>query len=64
VPFARLDGAGTGAPRAYVLLLPECIAEAVRQLRGTASNHVTGARNALVTTGVGVPISGAVLGVD
>lgn len=40
------------------------IAEAVRQLRGTASNQVAGARNALVTAGIGVPTSGAVLGVD
>jgi acetyl-CoA acetyltransferase len=40
------------------------IAEAVRQLRGTASNQVAGARNALVTAGIGVPTSGVVLGVD
>lgn len=39
------------------------IAEAVRQLRGTAANQVSGARNILVTAGSMVPTSGAILGV-
>jgi acetyl-CoA acetyltransferase len=37
------------------------IAEAVRQLRGTAANQVDGAAAALVTAGTGVPTSGLVL---
>ncbi|WP_149181421.1 lipid-transfer protein [Streptomyces sp. TRM49041] len=37
------------------------IAEAVRQLRGTAVNQVPGAAAALVTAGTGVPTSGLVL---
>ncbi|MEG3629828.1 lipid-transfer protein [Streptomyces poriticola] len=37
------------------------IAEAVRQLRGTAVNQVPGAERALVTAGAGVPTSGLVL---
>ena len=37
------------------------IAEAVRQLRGTAVNQVAGAANVLVTAGTGVPTSGLVL---
>ncbi len=37
------------------------IAEAVRQLRGTAANQVTDARNVVVTAGTGVPTSGLVL---
>jgi acetyl-CoA acetyltransferase len=37
------------------------IAEAVRQLRGTAVNQVAGAGNVLVTAGTGVPTSGAIL---
>jgi acetyl-CoA acetyltransferase len=37
------------------------IAEAVRQLRGTAANQVPGATNVLVTAGTGVPTSGLVL---
>ncbi|MEU8524845.1 MULTISPECIES: lipid-transfer protein [Streptomyces] len=40
------------------------IAEAVRQLRGTSVNQVTGAARALVTAGTGVPTSGLVLGAD
>ncbi|WP_030193500.1 lipid-transfer protein [Streptomyces sp. NRRL S-87] len=40
------------------------IAEAVRQLRGTAVNQVSGAARALVTAGTGVPTSGLVLAVD
>lgn len=38
------------------------IAEAVRQLRGTAANQVPGAGHVLVTAGTGVPTSGLVLG--
>ncbi|NUO99641.1 MAG: lipid-transfer protein, partial [Nonomuraea sp.] len=34
------------------------IAEAVRQIRGTAANQVSGVRNVLVTAGTGVPTSG------
>ncbi|HEX2315972.1 MAG TPA: lipid-transfer protein [Thermomonospora sp.] len=37
------------------------IAEAVRQVRGTAVNQVPGVRNVLVTAGTGVPTSGLVL---
>ncbi|WP_020657910.1 lipid-transfer protein [Amycolatopsis benzoatilytica] len=37
------------------------IAEAVRQLRGTAANQVGGAGTAVVTAGTGVPTSGLVL---
>lgn len=37
------------------------IAEAVRQLRGTAVNQVTDATNVVVTAGTGVPTSGLVL---
>lgn len=37
------------------------IAEAVRQLRGTAANQVEGVGNVLVTAGTGVPTSGLVL---
>ncbi|MBB3051258.1 acetyl-CoA acetyltransferase [Prauserella isguenensis] len=37
------------------------IAEAVRQLRGTAANQVAGAETVLVTAGTGVPTSGLVL---
>jgi acetyl-CoA acetyltransferase len=40
------------------------IAEAVRQVRGTAVNQVPGARHVLVTAGTGVPTSGAILGAD
>lgn len=40
------------------------IAEAVRQLRGTSSNQVTGAVHSLVTAGTGVPTSGLVLSAD
>ncbi|MDO9439072.1 lipid-transfer protein [Hydrogenophaga sp.] len=39
------------------------IAEAVRQLRGTAVNQVPGAENVLVTAGNGLPTSGMILGV-
>jgi acetyl-CoA acetyltransferase len=38
------------------------LAEAVRQLRGTATNQVAGAQNALVTSGPAIPTSGLVLG--
>jgi acetyl-CoA acetyltransferase len=38
------------------------IAEAVRQVRGTAVNQVGGVRNVLVTAGTGVPTSGLILG--
>lgn len=37
------------------------IAEAVRQLRGTAVNQVSGAEHVLVTAGTGVPTSGLML---
>jgi hypothetical protein len=37
------------------------IAEAVRQLRGTAANQVPGTERVLVTAGTGVPTSGLVL---
>lgn len=40
------------------------IAEAVRQLRGTAVNQLGGLRNMLVTAGSGVPTSGLVLSAD
>jgi acetyl-CoA acetyltransferase len=40
------------------------IAEAVRQLRGSAVNQVAGAERVLVTAGTGVPTSGLVLGRD
>lgn len=40
------------------------IAEAVRQLRGTSVNQVSGASHALVTAGTGVPTSGLILGAD
>ncbi|GGT46832.1 lipid-transfer protein [Streptomyces kurssanovii] len=40
------------------------IAEAVRQIRGTAVNQIPGAARALVTAGTGVPTSGLVLGAD
>ncbi|KPI15889.1 hypothetical protein OK074_8478 [Actinobacteria bacterium OK074] len=40
------------------------IAEAVRQLRGTAVNQVRGAARALVTAGTGVPTSGLILTAD
>ncbi|HEX6340647.1 lipid-transfer protein [Umezawaea sp.] len=39
------------------------IAEAVRQVRGTAVNQVRGVGHVLVTAGTGVPTSGLVLGV-
>ena len=38
------------------------IAEAVRQVRGSAVNQVSGVGNAVVTAGTGVPTSGLVLG--
>jgi acetyl-CoA acetyltransferase len=38
------------------------IAEAVRQVRGTAVNQLAGVENVLVTAGTGVPTSGLVLG--
>jgi acetyl-CoA acetyltransferase len=40
------------------------IAEAVRQLRGTSVNQVSGVENVLVTAGTGVPTSGLLLGRD
>ncbi len=40
------------------------VAEAVRQLRGTAVNQVAGVHNVLVTAGSGVPTSAAILGID
>ncbi|WP_424212671.1 lipid-transfer protein [Streptomyces sp. BI20] len=40
------------------------IAEAVRQVRGTAVNQVDGATHTLVTAGTGVPTSGLILGAD
>jgi len=40
------------------------IAEAVRQVRGTAVNQVPGVEHVVVTAGTGVPTSGLVLGVD
>ena len=40
------------------------IAEAVRQVRGSAVNQVRGVEHVLVTAGTGVPTSGLVLGVD
>jgi acetyl-CoA acetyltransferase len=40
------------------------IAEAARQVRGTAVNQVAGVEHVLVTAGTGVPTSGLVLGVD
>jgi acetyl-CoA acetyltransferase len=40
------------------------IAEAVRQVRGTAVNQMAGAATALVTAGTGVPTSGLILGAD
>lgn len=38
------------------------IAEAVRQVRGTAANQVKNVEHVLVTAGTGVPTSGAILG--
>ena len=38
------------------------VAEAVRQVRGTAANQVAGVENVLVTAGTGVPTSGLILG--
>ncbi|MFF2504423.1 lipid-transfer protein [Streptomyces sp. NPDC058067] len=40
------------------------IAEAVRQVRGTAVNQIDGVATALVTAGTGVPTSGLILGAD
>ncbi len=40
------------------------IAEAVRQIRGTAANPVEGVEHVLVTAGTGVPTSGLILGAD
>jgi 17-hydroxy-3-oxo-4-pregnene-20-carboxyl-CoA lyase len=40
------------------------IAEAVRQVRGTAVNQVEGVEHVVVTAGTGVPTSGMILGVD
>ena len=37
------------------------IAEAVRQVRGTACNQVAGVEHVLVTAGTGVPTSGLIL---
>ena len=38
------------------------VAEAVRQVRGTAANQVADVENVLVTAGTGVPTSGLILG--
>ncbi|NML16708.1 lipid-transfer protein [Azohydromonas caseinilytica] len=38
------------------------VAEAVRQVRGSATNQVADVRNVLVTAGTGVPTSGLILG--
>ncbi|MEV6650017.1 lipid-transfer protein [Streptomyces sp. NPDC051219] len=40
------------------------IAEAVRQLRGTSVNQISGASRTLVTAGTGVPTSGLILGTE
>ncbi|GAA2431907.1 lipid-transfer protein [Streptomyces pulveraceus] len=40
------------------------IAEAVRQIRGSSVNQVSGAARTLVTAGTGVPTSGLILGTD
>ncbi|MFG6200746.1 lipid-transfer protein [Nonomuraea sp. JJY05] len=40
------------------------IAEAVRQIRGTAANQLPAVRNVLVTAGTGVPTSGLILSSD
>ncbi|MFE2377170.1 lipid-transfer protein [Streptomyces sp. NPDC059398] len=40
------------------------IAEAVRQVRGTSVNQISGAATTLVTAGTGVPTSGLILGTD
>ncbi len=40
------------------------VAEAVRQVRGTAVNQVDNVENVLVTAGTGVPTSGLILGSD
>ncbi|MFC8273174.1 lipid-transfer protein [Streptomyces sp. NPDC057271] len=40
------------------------IAEAVRQVRGTSVNQVSGVARTLVTAGTGVPTSGLILGAD
>lgn len=40
------------------------IAEAVRQIRGTAANQLSSVHNVLVTAGTGVPTSGLVLSRD
>ncbi|MET7336139.1 lipid-transfer protein [Nonomuraea sp. NPDC005650] len=40
------------------------IAEAVRQIRGTAANQLPDVRNVLVTAGTGVPTSGLILSSD
>jgi acetyl-CoA acetyltransferase len=37
------------------------IAEAVRQIRGTAANQIAGVSHVLVTAGTGVPTSGLIL---
>lgn len=40
------------------------IAEAVRQIRGTAANQIPGTRNVVITAGTGVPTSGLILTTD
>ncbi len=40
------------------------VAEGVRQVRGAAANQIPGVENVLVTSGVGVPTSGVILGAD
>ncbi len=40
------------------------IAEAVRQIRGTAVNQIASVRHMLVSAGSGIPTSGLILGKD
>jgi hypothetical protein len=40
------------------------IAEAVRQIRGTAVNQVANVEHMLVSAGTGIPTSGLILGRD
>jgi hypothetical protein len=40
------------------------VAEAVRQVRGTAVNQIAGADHVLVTGGTGVPTSALILSTD
>lgn len=59
----RLGGVRCRGPAVYPHGMND-IAEAVRQLRGTAVNQVPGAARTLVTAGTGVPTSGLVLAAD